>query len=71
MNITFNYSTARYAPCKDCPDRHAGCHGQCDRYAAFRKDRERYHDERVKTLDKEILSVEHTLRFTKRRPKQG
>lgn len=23
-------------PCKDCDDREAGCHGRCERYAAFR-----------------------------------
>lgn len=22
-------------PCKDCPDRHIGCHGDCGRYAKF------------------------------------
>ena len=24
------------APCKDCPDRAAGCHGKCEKYQAFR-----------------------------------
>jgi hypothetical protein len=23
-------------PCKDCKDRHPGCHGMCPRYAEFR-----------------------------------
>jgi len=28
-------------PCaKDCPERAAGCHGKCERYAAFRQERE-------------------------------
>lgn len=26
------------APCKNCNDRFVGCHGQCDRYKAFRAD---------------------------------
>ena len=24
------------APCKDCKDRHIGCHGTCDRYKKYR-----------------------------------
>jgi len=24
------------SPCKNCPDRQAGCHGKCEKYAAFR-----------------------------------
>lgn len=24
------------APCKNCPDRHVGCHGQCEKYQQFR-----------------------------------
>lgn len=24
------------SPCKDCTDRHDGCHGKCERYQAFR-----------------------------------
>lgn len=27
------------APCKDCPDREPGCHGQCNDYQAFAKER--------------------------------
>lgn len=25
------------APCKDCPDRHAGCHGTCEKYLSWSK----------------------------------
>lgn len=30
-------------PCKDCPDRHPGCHSDCERYLEFKsyKDAER------------------------------
>ena len=28
------------APCKDCADRHPGCHGSCEKYKAWR---DRYH----------------------------
>lgn len=23
------------APCKDCPDRHIGCHGKCEKYQEY------------------------------------
>lgn len=29
------------SPCKDCPDRILGCHGRCERYKAFRAEREK------------------------------
>ena len=28
------------APCKDCPDRKQGCHSTCEKYIAFRKERD-------------------------------
>ena len=24
------------APCKDCPDRHLGCHGTCEKYQKYK-----------------------------------
>lgn len=24
------------SPCKDCPDRYPGCHGDCEKYADYR-----------------------------------
>ena len=38
--------------CKDCTDRHVGCHAECETYNAFVKEREEFrqkvHNERVK-----------------------
>lgn len=34
------------APCKDCPDRHESCHGQCEKYQAYRKERDEMLEER-------------------------
>ena len=38
-------------PCKNCTDRHAGCHAECDKYQAWSKERreakERDYDTRV------------------------
>lgn len=28
------------SPCMNCPDRMVGCHGRCERYKAFRAERE-------------------------------
>ena len=30
-------TTKKDNPCKDCPDRHIGCHLDCERYLAWRK----------------------------------
>ena len=30
--------------CKDCADRHIGCHSDCERYAADVAERRRIHD---------------------------
>lgn len=30
-------TTKKDNPCKDCPDRHIGCHSDCERYLAWRK----------------------------------
>lgn len=36
-------------PCKDCPDREVGCHGECEKYKAYAeacaKQREKRRDE--------------------------
>ena len=26
------------APCKDCKDRHVGCHGKCEKYLEYKKE---------------------------------
>jgi len=34
------------APCHNCPDRHEGCHGKCERYLAYRAELESHYEER-------------------------
>lgn len=34
-------------PCKDCPDRNAGCHSKCERYAEFDKENKLRREERA------------------------
>lgn len=36
------------APCKDCTDRHAGCHGTCEKYLSWNK----IHDEEKAVIRK-------------------
>ena len=38
-------------PCHHCPDRHAGCHGECEKYQAFRRDREEIYQRRKKAME--------------------
>lgn len=40
------------APCKGCADRHTGCHTDCTRYIAFRREADRYKQEQSKDAAK-------------------
>ncbi len=31
-----------HSPCQGCPERHEGCHGQCEKYQEFRADRDAF-----------------------------
>jgi len=33
-------------PCNGCTDRHAGCHGSCEKYAAFKAEMEKVNEQR-------------------------
>lgn len=39
------------APCKDCPDRHPLCHSECEKYLAYKAEREEQRRERILTRD--------------------
>lgn len=41
---------AQYTACKNCTDRHEGCHGQCTKYKAARLARDIRLDMRMKKL---------------------
>lgn len=34
------------SPCYDCPDRHENCHAKCDKYHAFKAEREAINEKR-------------------------
>lgn len=42
--MVFSVFSAGAAPCKDCSDRHVGCHGDCEKYKAYRSDLESKHE---------------------------
>ena len=45
-------------PCgKDCQDRHIGCHGTCEKYLAFRAER----DEELKRRQKEYDTLAYVV----------
>lgn len=42
-------------PCKDCADRHIGCHSKCEKYKAFDEERKKICDLRRKMKDDDDL----------------
>lgn len=53
------------SPCKDCPDRQVGCHGSCEKYAAFRADTLRRAAANREAIIADSAVIEGTLRRTK------
>ena len=54
------------APCKDCPDRHSGCHAECDKYQEYAK----YMENERKERDKARQIAEERY-FAERRRRKG
>ena len=57
-------------PCKDCSDRHYGCHSECDKYKAYSESRKAVLEKRRKAWEIEKGIAEHFVRLGNRR-KQG
>lgn len=36
------------APCKNCKDRYLGCHSECEKYIAYKDDRQAMHKRKEK-----------------------
>lgn len=47
------------SPCKDCPDRHFGCHSECDSYSEFRKERDLAIKKRLEEYVKYPVKYKH------------
>jgi hypothetical protein len=54
------------APCKDCFDRHQGCHSKCEKYIAFRKERDELNEKIYKQKEKERLLIGYNQELGRR-----
>lgn len=61
------------APCKGCADRHTGCHMDCTRYIAFRREADRYKQEQSKDAARYATTrgCMRTLRDANRARREG
>ena len=48
------------APCKDCTERHSGCHSLCDRYKEFTDRNKAYNEYMMKQQQSETHYKWHT-----------
>lgn len=55
------------APCKDCPERHMTCHERCEKYLAYRQERDACNQRRALERRDENISIESALRRKKSR----
>lgn len=39
------------APCHNCPERHPGCHGKCEKYQAWKAERNKITDVKYREND--------------------
>lgn len=54
------------APCKDCEDRHLGCHSMCNKYILFDTERKQILlEERKRTLFNSIIKQYQIDKYTK------
>ena len=58
------------APCKGCSDRTAGCHGNCEGYAAWVKEKEAINDKILSNKTTENLSKETAINSLIKRKKR-
>ena len=54
---------SKESPCKNCSERHYGCHAECDRYASYSESRRAELDRRIKVNESERGFTEHLLRL--------
>ena len=48
MKIRLDSPIRETPPCKDCTDRHPGCHDKCPRYSEWKANLEKVNEERRK-----------------------
>lgn len=47
------------SPCKDCPDRHMGCHSECEGYKNYEKENEEYKAQKRQALKEAYGSIDY------------
>lgn len=60
------------APCENCPDRHLGCHSECEKYIAYDIVRGIYRDQMLREKERNydfMMTSRHSK--TKRRRAHG
>lgn len=57
MITGFGWNGGLMSPCKGCKDRHAACHDECARYAAFRKELESLNKAKELSKAKESFAI--------------
>ena len=57
-------------PCKGCTDRRQGCHGQCERYAAYHARMNEALEKRATERDADALTVAAIDRMKKKRTRR-
>ena len=55
------YRNSVHSPCKDCSDRHIGCHAECDKYKAFKKALNNEHRKEYKQHNAENRATRHEV----------
>ena len=55
------------SPCLNCLERNIGCHGQCDRYAAFRDKRNEINQAKYEALEKDDIEIQHRIKTNRKR----
>jgi hypothetical protein len=51
------------APCKDCTDRHVGCHGKCKKYIDWKEEKDKLHTEYIKRYMGERTIEDYTVKL--------
>ena len=48
-------------PCRDCEERHEGCHGKCERYLGWRDEVNKKKDHIYRSRKGEVLATSFTI----------
>lgn len=60
------YGNSIFSPCKDCKDRHSGCHAECEEYKAFKSALAKAQVKEYKQKNAEHTATAHEIQSKKR-----